>query len=235
MSKVPDVVILCGGAGLRLRSVTGDAPKSMANVGERPFLELLLRQLRRSNFGRVILAVGYRKESIQSYFGEHAHDIAIRYSIESAPLGTAGALRNALGHIKSETVMVMNGDSYTAADLQGFVSEHDKVKADVSVIVVPNDGRVDCGSVSVDGQNRIVSFEEKAIRGGLQFVNAGIYLMPSKLLESIPPNNEVSLERQVLPAWISEGRSVCAYIYEGECVDIGTPERYRTAQRTLVV
>ena len=115
---MPDAIVLCGGAGLRLRSVIGDAPKGMAAVAGRPFLELLLRQLRRHGFERVILAVGYQRDMIYSHFGESAFGLRLAYSVESSPLGTGGAVRNAADLVESESVLIMNGDSYTDADLQ---------------------------------------------------------------------------------------------------------------------
>ena len=102
----------------------------MADVAGRPFLELLLRQLRRHGFERAILAVGYQKDMIYSHFGERAFGLDLAYSVESCPLGTGGALRNAADLIESENVLIMNGDSYTDADLGEFVVDHREAKAD---------------------------------------------------------------------------------------------------------
>src|SRR5262245_4985053 len=113
MPSTPDAILLCGGAGLRLRSVIGNAPKGMADVAGRPFLELLLRQLRRHGFERAILAVGYQKHVIHSHFGGRAFGLHLAYSAESHPLGTGGALRNAAQLVRSESALIMNGDSYT--------------------------------------------------------------------------------------------------------------------------
>ena len=101
MPSVADAIVLCGGAGTRLRSVTGDAPKSLATIGDRPFLDILVNQLRRHGFEHVILAVGYQRELIRSHFDNRAHDISLEYSIESTPLGTGGALRNAVDFVNT--------------------------------------------------------------------------------------------------------------------------------------
>src|SRR5262245_37315350 len=130
MPNMPDAIVLCGGAGLRLRSVTAGAPKAMAGIAGRPFLELLLRQLRRQSFQRVILAVGHQQNMIRSYFGQRALGLELKYSAESSPLGTGGALRNAADLVQSDTLLVVNGDSYTDADLNGLVLQHDETRAD---------------------------------------------------------------------------------------------------------
>ncbi len=233
MPSAADVIILCGGAGLRLKSVTGSAPKSLANIVGRPFLEILLSQLRRHGFQRVILAVGYQKDLIREYFGDRALGVSLKYSIESAPLGTAGALRNAVDLIESETVVIMNGDSYTDADLVAFVTDYRNTKADVSMLVVPADGRVDCGLVSVDDNGKVLGFKEKQSALGTQYVNAGIYAMSKHALGKIQPDVQISLETDLFPRWLADGKHLRAFIHLGECVDIGTPERYQRAQLTL--
>lgn len=233
MPSAADAIILCGGAGLRLRSVTGNAPKSLANIAGRPFLEILLSQLRRHGFQRVVLAVGYQKDLIQEYFGDRALGLALKYSIESTPLGTGGALRKAVDLVESETVVIMNGDSYTDADLAAFVTDYRIAKADVSMLVVPADGRVDCGLVSVDDKGKVLGFKEKQSALGSQYVNAGIYAMAKHLLGSIQPGIQISLESDIFPGWLATGKYLRAFTHPGECIDIGTPERYQRAQLTL--
>ena len=233
MPNAPDAVLLCGGAGLRLRSVIGNAPKGMADVAGRPFLELLLRQIRRHGFERAILAVGYQEEVIHSHFGERAFGLRLAYSVESCPLGTGGALRNAAGLIESENVLIMNGDNYTDADLCEFAAEHHKVNADLSLVVVPADGRCDCGSVLVDENNKLAGFAEKQSPFHAPYVNAGIYMMSRQMLYEIPPELEVSLERELLPRWLRQGKDIKGFVCSGRCIDIGTPERYRSAQNIL--
>ena len=233
MHNAVEAIILCGGAGTRLRSVTGDAPKSLACIGERPFLEILLRQLRRFDFERVILAVGYQKDLIRSYFGEEWSGLTIRYAIESRPLGTGGALRNALGLITSDLVLIMNGDSYTDADLSSFLVDYQNANTDVSVLLVPADGRTDCGVVSVNSDGTIRGFREKQSVLGNNYVNAGVYMASKRILAEIQPDVRASLEAELFPRWIGEGKRLRAYHHVGQCIDIGTPERFQYAQTAL--
>jgi D-glycero-alpha-D-manno-heptose 1-phosphate guanylyltransferase len=233
MRRAPDAILLCGGAGLRLRSVIGNAPKGMARVAGRPFLELLLYQLLRHGFERVILAVGYQNEMIHSHFGVRTFGLDLVYSIEASPLGTGGALRNAADLVESESVLIMNGDSHTDADLNKLVASHHEAKADASVVVVPADGRADCGSVRVDECGRLARFDEKQGSAEASYVNAGIYLLSRNMLYGIPSGISVSLEQELFPRWLAERKDIRAFVHQGKCVDIGTPERYHGAQTLL--
>lgn len=233
MPTVPDAIVLCGGAGLRLRSITAGAPKATADIAGRPFLELLLRQLRRYKFQRVILAVGFQRDVIRSQFGKSACGLRLHYSSEETPLGTGGALQNAYKLIQSDTCLVMNGDSYTNCDLNRLMTQHVETKADVSVVVVLPDQREDVGWVSADEKGRMLSFDEKRIPNGARYFSAGIYSMTRSVLGSLPVGIPMSLETQLLPTWLAEGKNIMAFVSSSQCIDIGTPERYKTAQRLL--
>jgi NDP-sugar pyrophosphorylase family protein len=204
----------------------------MAEVSGRPILEVLLRQLQRHGFERVILAVGYQKETIQTHFGQRASGVDISYSVESYPLGTGGALGNAAGLIETEQVLVMNGDSYTGVGLDQFQASHAASGADVSLVVVPVDARTDCGTVSLDSHGRLTAFLEKEKAAEAGYINAGIYLFSRRIVSDIP-NAPASLERELFPQWLRQGVHIQAFVWPGACVDIGTPERYQSAQRLL--
>jgi NDP-sugar pyrophosphorylase family protein len=232
MPEIPDIIILSGGFGLRLRGTIGDVPKPMAQIAGRPFLELLLRQLKRRGFSRVILSVGYKQEVIQEHFGEEAFGLELVYSIETSPLGTGGALRQAVGHIRTETTLVMNGDSYTDADLSRMVREHAGNGADVTVVVIP-ETRSDAGSVVLDRDGKVKAFAEKRHVPESRYLSAGVYMVSKDLLTDIPEGSKISLEEQLFPQWLADGKRIEGFVYEGQCLDIGTPERYMKAQQAL--
>jgi D-glycero-alpha-D-manno-heptose 1-phosphate guanylyltransferase len=126
--------ILAGGLGTRLRSVVSDRPKVLALVRGKPFLAYLLDQLGEAGIRRVVLLTGYKGEQIEETFGSRYGDIQLEYSAETEPLGTAGALRLALpklfaaptsnGDQAAGTVLMLNGDSFCAADLNEFRAFH---------------------------------------------------------------------------------------------------------------
>jgi D-glycero-alpha-D-manno-heptose 1-phosphate guanylyltransferase len=232
MPEVANVIILSGGFGLRLRGTIGDVPKPMAQIAGRPFLELLLRQLKRHGFSRVILSVGYKQEVIQGHFGYEAFGLELVYSIETSPLGTGGALRQAAGHITTDTTLVMNGDSYTGVDLSQLVREHAGNGADVTVVVIP-ETRSDAGSVVLDPDGKVRAFAEKRQVPGSRYLSAGIYMVSKTLLAGIAESSKISLEEQLFPRWLADGKTIEGFVYEGQCLDIGTPERYMQAQHAL--
>lgn len=204
----------------------------MAPIGGRPFLELLLRQLHRHGFTRVILSVGYRHEVIREYFGESAFGMEIVYSIESYPLGTGGALRQADAFLRTDAVLVMNGDSYTNVDLGSLVTGHVGSEVDLTVAVIP-DTRPDGGSVVLDGRSFVVAFAEKRPVSDSRYLNAGVYAVNRDLIGNIRASERISLEEQLFPEWLESGKRIKGFIFQGQCLDIGTPERYRQAQRLL--
>src|ERR1700722_10485674 len=232
MPEIPDVVILSGGFGLRLRGTIGDVPKPMAQIAGRPFLELLLRQLKRHGFSRVVLRVGYKQEVIREHFGDKACGLELVYSIETSPLGTGGALREATHHIRTETSLVMNGDSYTDVDLSRLVRAHAASGADVTVVVIP-ESRTDAGSVVLDSNGKVKAFAEKRHVPESRYLSAGIYMLGKKRIAAVPRGSKISLEEQLFPQWLADGKGIEGFVYEGQCLDIGTPERYMKAQHDL--
>lgn len=224
-ADLPDVVILCGGQGTRLRSVVSDRPKSIASVGSKPFLDIVLEKIFDQGFRRVILAVGYMKEQIiQTY----AHDPRIVFSLEETPLGTGGAAIKALRLAKSGHAIVMNGDSHCDFDLRKLYNEHVAQKSLVSMTLVKTDDISDFGSVRVDGSNRILAFEEKVPERRPGLINAGIYVFDKKIMGHVPQQESFSLERDLFPKII--GQFCYGHIISGGFLDIGTPERYQQAQ-----
>lgn len=221
--------ILAGGLGTRLRSHVADRPKVLAPVHGRPYLTYLLDQLADAGLRRVVLLTGYLAEQIHSAFGETYAGMRLIYSREPAPLGTAGALRWALPHLPSPTVLLLNGDSYCAASLPDFWEFHQRPSADLSLVLT----RVaDCsryGRVRLAPDGRILRFEEKSQAGGAGWVNAGIYLLRRSLIEEVPDDGPVSMERDLFPAWAA-GKRCCGFSCRAPFLDIGTPESYARAE-----
>lgn len=221
-------VILAGGLGTRLRPVVKDQPKVLAGIGGHPFLKYLLDQLASWRIRKVVLCTGYLSEQIESRFGQDYHGLRLTYSREPAPLGTAGALRLALPLIDSDTVLVLNGDSYCAADFDAFWRWHSLRRSVATLLLVNNPDTCRFGSVQIAADGQIIRFDEKKEGAKPGLINAGLYLIKSALLKSIPESGSVSLEREIFPAWI--GMDFYGYRAAGPFLDIGTPESYASAE-----
>ena len=221
-------VVLCGGLGTRLRSVVDDRPKAMALVRGRPFLTYLLDQLTEAGVSDIILATGYLGDHVSELLGEQYRGVRLHYSREASPLGTGGALRLAARNYPF--AMVLNGDSYCKVDLGAFVEWHFDSGNRNSMIVTHVDDVRQFGSVQVDAEGRITAFQEKSPGLGTAtsgLINAGIYIVCGELIESIPEDRPVSLEREVFPRWL-DGR-FRVFPSDGGFIDIGTPVSFAAA------
>ena len=233
MIKLPeeiDVVILCGGKGTRLQAVVADCPKSMASIGGRPFLEILIERVAMHGFRRFILCTGYKQEQIISHFRNcssvSGNDVEIVFSEEDTPLGTAGAVRNAQEHLRPGIFLVMNGDTCCDLDFREFVTMHESREAELSVVLCSKPTASDCGNVVLDTSGRLVSFDEKT-GGATGYVNAGVYLINWTLLDLIPEGRDFSMEYDFIPSVLH--RPCFGYVTNADFLDIGTPERYSQA------
>jgi NDP-sugar pyrophosphorylase family protein len=222
--------ILAGGLGTRLRSVVGDQPKVLARVGDRPFLLHLLDQLADAGVKSVVLCTGYKAEAIARLGGSY-RDMTLKYSREAAPLGTAGALRQARP-LDSNPVLVLNGDSYCAADLGAMVASHCQSRAPASILLTEVSDSSRYGRVETDADGAVLRFVEKRAGGGSGWINAGIYVLSQKFLKGLPDGSPLSLEHDVFPVWV--GRGLRGYRSSGPFIDIGTPESYARAAEFFV-
>ena len=219
-------LILAGGQGTRLRGVLPDFPKVLAPVSGRPFLGYLFDQIQATGVREVVLCTGYRSEQVSETFGPRYQDLKLRYSAESRPMGTAGALRFALSQVDAERFLVLNGDSYIDTPLQEFQRWHltRETRCAGSLLLTWSEDTGRFGSVEVDSRGMIRSFREKRNNAEAGWINTGVYLLSRALLETIPPDGEISLEREMFPLWIDQGLG--GYTTRAPFVDIGTPESF---------
>jgi NDP-sugar pyrophosphorylase family protein len=220
--------ILAGGLGTRLRSVVADRPKVLAEVSGRPFIEYLLDQLVLAGVKTVVLCTGFLGEQIEKRLGDAYQGLQLLYSRETSPLGTGGALRLALPLLNSESVLVMNGDSYCDARLDAFAVWHEARESLATILLTETDDTRRYGRVETSSDGQILRFQEKANTDGPGWVNAGIYLLRREVIASVqPPNKSVSIEREIFPRWIDHG--LYGYRSEGRLWDIGVPDAYARA------
>jgi mannose-1-phosphate guanylyltransferase len=229
-------VILAGGEGTRLRPLTLATPKPIVPVVDRPFLRHQLDLLATAGVREVVFSVAYRPERIAAVFGDgSAFGFRIHYAVESTPLGTGGALRNALPHLDARTI-VLNGDVLTDVDLPEVLKRHESTGARATLVLHPVPNPAAYGLVETDGDSRVLRFLEKPDPSQITTnnINAGIYVLETSVLDLIPPGQTHSIERGFYPALLARGDLVCAYVHSGYWIDIGTPEKYLQVHRDIL-
>ncbi|MBO6134323.1 MAG: NTP transferase domain-containing protein [Lachnospiraceae bacterium] len=235
--QMMQAIILCGGQGTRLRSVIGETQKTMTMIGNTPFLVNIVNYLKSYKITNVIFSTGYKSEEVEAFFGKKCFfGVDISYAKETMPLGTAGAIRNALPQVKYDSVYVLNGDTLFKANLKDLKENFDNLDADMSIVCKESDNRDRFGTITLmksteKKDDRIVlSFDEKVkvdknkkVDNDL-YINGGIYLLKKDLIKQIPEGVKVSLEKEMIPKWIDEGKVIGGVVSDADFVDIGTPE-----------
>lgn len=228
-----DVIVLAGGLGTRIRDTLGDTPKLLASVNDRPFLDFLIGRLKGFGAGRLVLGLGHLGERVEEHLKSHPPEgIDIVTLIEPEPLGTAGALRFIAPRIESDPVMVMNGDSFTGADLCDFVQAHRRSGAEGSILATEVEDTAEFGRLNVSPEGRVLEFSEKdSSQTGPGLINAGVYLFSTAMMARIEAMEGPSLERDVFQS-LAPG-TLGAVVGQGPFIDIGTPERLAAAAEVL--
>ncbi len=231
MSRLDEGIVLCGGLGKRLRKVVKDVPKPMADIGGKPFLAHLLDYLDSQSVSRVVLAVGYKRDVIQGYFGGKYRNIDILYSVEDSLLGTGGAIREALKLVEGEYTFVFNGDTLFRISLSEFYELHIDRGADVSIALrwVADTSRY--GRIEISNDGEITSFSEKGMRGD-GYVNAGVYILHRDIFRGYPMGRTFSFERDFLQLFCRRLK-LFGFAFDAYFIDIGIPEDYNRAKLEL--
>jgi mannose-1-phosphate guanylyltransferase len=243
MSHQPEAVIIAGGFGTRLLPLTAHRPKHLLNVGGVPFLEHQVARLAAAGVEHVVLATSYRAEAFEPVLGDGRRwGVALEYVQEEEPLGTAGAIRNVAGSLRSgpgDPVIVLNGDILSSHDLraqlQDFATPRSGREVEVCLhLVEVSDARA-FGCVPTDAAGRVTGFIEKSEHPVTNQVNAGCYIFRREVLDTIPSGRAVSVERETFPALVAEDRLVVGYVDTAYWRDVGTPAALVAASRDLVL
>ena len=221
-----EAIILAGGFGTRLKSVVSDLPKPMADVCGMPFLNYILDELNYYGFTKAILCVSYLKEKIMDYYKNKYKNIEIIYSIETEPLGTGGAIKQALNYVTDDFVFTFNGDTMFKIDLLEM-SKLNHIA--IATKYMENFSRY--GEVKISNDGIIESFEEKkeVLKG---YINAGIYYIPKNIFSGFNLDKKFSIENDFFQKYMSK-LNILAYKSDNYFIDIGIPEDYKKVQDDL--
>ena len=225
----PDVVLLVGGLGTRLRAALGEGtPKPLAVIRGRPFLWYLLKFISEQGFGSVALATAHLSETFQTELHRYVPEgIDVKFSFEASPRGTGGAIVEALSVVESEPFIVMNGDSFVFAPLAEMVTAHREsgALATLALVEVEDSGRF--GTVRVEEDGMISAFLEKTGLSEPGWINAGIYILSKEALTPVLDLEVSSIERDIFPTLV--GAKLQGFRVKSPFIDIGLPETYEAA------
>jgi len=225
-------VILAGGMGTRLRAVSSGLPKPMIQVGGRPFIEYILDTLVDAHVPSIHLAVSFRSEYVQARLGHSYRGTTLRYSIETTPLGTGGAILNCLREHKLSRAMILNGDTLFCVNIDALVAAHINAQSQITMALrhVADPSRY--GAVECDTDNRVVAFEENVLQRNDSLINGGIYIVERSALDSVALPDCFSFERDFLQPNVCTLRPL-GVVSDGYFIDIGVPEDLERARREV--
>jgi NDP-sugar pyrophosphorylase family protein len=222
-------VVLAGGLGTRLQPYTTVLPKPLMPIGDRPVLDIVVRQLRRHGFDRVTIATGHLAELIEAFFGDGSkHGVTIDYFREEEPLGTVGSL-GLIDGLDGEDFLVMNGDVLTDIDYAALLAAHRDSGAAATVAVKHRTVQIDLGVLEFDGgdaPDRVTAYVEKP---RLEYhASMGIYCFSPSVLRFIEPGSALDFP-DLVQRLIAAGEIVRGWRSDAYWLDIGRHDDYEQA------
>ncbi|KGA05789.1 MAG: hypothetical protein GM47_0035 [actinobacterium acIB-AMD-6] len=229
-------ILLVGGMGTRLLPLTLKTPKPMLQVAGVPFTEHQIRKAADAGVSEIVLATSYKAELFEPYFGNgEKFGIKIKYAVEKTALGTGGGIRNAAAALdKCDQVVVFNGDVLSGHDLSAQLDFHRKNNAEITLYLTKVLDARAFGCVELAANNQVKTFLEKMENPVSNLINAGCYIFNRQVIEKIPANQVVSVERQTFPELLAAGISVFGYLDNSYWLDIGTPAALVKASADLI-
>jgi mannose-1-phosphate guanylyltransferase len=219
-------VILVGGEGTRLRPLTSTVPKPVVPLVDRPFIAYMLEWLGRHGVDDVVMSCGFLATAVRNVLGDGSqYGLRLRFIEEPEPRGTAGALKYA-EDLLDERFLMLNGDVLTDIDLTAQIAQHEATGAIGTLALVPVEDPTAYGLVRLHDDHAVKEFVEKpsADQIDTRLISAGAYVLQRSVLDLIPPDRNVSIEREVWPQLIGAG--LYGFAADAYWLDIGTPERY---------
>jgi len=224
-------VIMAGGKGERLYPMTNGTPKALLKVGEKTIIEGNIINLVKQGFGKITISTGHLGSKIQEKLGDGSKwNIQLDYIHEEKPLGTLGSL-SMIKNFSEEAILVLNGDILTSVDFIAMVRFHEKEKADFSIAVRKVTAEIPFGIVKMSEDYSINSIVEKPSQEF--YINAGIYIINSNLVEKIKPNEFLDAPTFIKKDVLEKGFSIKAFLITEFWLDIGRPEELKFAKKNF--
>jgi mannose-1-phosphate guanylyltransferase len=221
-------LILAGGEGTRLRPLTGNIPKPVVPLAGRPHILYVIDWLRLHGVNDVIVSCAHLAAEVRESLEELETGVRMRFVVEPDARGTAGAIKFAEAEL-GERFFVLNGDMLCDLDLGALLSQHESTGARATIALYPVEDPSAYGLVHRSDDGEIEEFLEKPSPEQIDTdeINAGAYLLERSVLDEIPPDADVSIEREIFPKLVGNG--LYGRRLDGYWLDIGTPQRYLQA------
>ena len=230
-------ILLVGGFGTRLMPLTRNTPKPMLTVAGIPVTEHQLMMAKAAGIKEIVLATSYLSDVFTPYFGDGSRwGMSIKYAVEKEPLGTGGAIRNAAQLLDTqESVVILNGDVLSSHDLADQIRQHEAHDADVTLHLTQVEDARAFGCVPTDAEGRVTAFLEKMDNPVTNQINAGCYVFNPRVINTIPLDTVVSVERETFPQLVSNGAKIYGFLENAYWLDIGTPKALLKASTDIVL
>ncbi len=233
--KDTDVVILAGGLGKRLQSVTGGSQKILAQIDGKPFISILIDYLAAQGASRFILCTGHDAKNVEETLANAHRGLTVLFSREDEPLGTGGAIKKGAGLVESDLFLAMNGDCFCVIDYNRMIQEHQMNKAQATIAITQIADAREYGTIEINSNKEIITFKEKQPILQKALINTGTYCLNRNIFNvgvgSKPTQGKFSIEYDFFPYLV--GKGFFGFEVENKFIDIGTPERYQWAQQHL--
>ena len=229
-------ILLVGGMGTRLQPLTLKTPKPMLQVAGVPFTEHQIRKAADAGIVEIVLATSYKSELFDPYFGNgERFGIKIKYAVEKSALGTGGGIRNAANLLADcDQVVIFNGDGLSGHDLATQLEFHKKNQADITLYLTQVEDARAYGCVELLENKQVKSFLEKMENPISNLINAGCYIFNRQIIDKIPQDKVVSVERETFPNLLANNAKVFGYLDNSYWLDIGTPAALVKASADLI-
>ena len=236
-------VILAGGKGERFGNISGEIPKVMASLNEKPLLEHTINWLKQNGVNEVVLCTGYKKEFIEDYFGNgEKFNVSIKYSHEDEPKGTGGALKLAEKYL-DETFVLINGDCLIDCDLKKAIEKHENEKSIATINLTEAKNPEHQELIKFDDKFNVLEIlqrnsekhKEHMKNSNELYCNSGLFIFEPEVLKELPEEGKYALEPTLFPKLFENNKKVKAFYENGVYIEIGNPELYKKASENINV
>lgn len=222
---------MAGGKGSRIRPLTLSRPKPLIPVANRPMIEYVVENIKKSGYNELIVTISYLKSQIKTLLQKDYADMKIKYSVEEKPLGTAGGVKKVAKYI-DDTFIVLSGDVLVDVDLNELLHFHKKNKALATMVLTPVDNPSHFGIAVLDNKNQIIKFLEKPSSDEVfsKIANAGTYVLEPEIFDYMDTKKgELDFSQDIFPQLIEEKAGIYGYVLDGYWNDVGRPKTYLQA------